>query len=502
MSFKLGLACVVAWAVSLCGAAFAASHTDVIDLSLKHQEIDNFGASDCWTMQKIGAWSDASKNRIADLLFTTDKGIGLSLWRFNIGGGITNNIRNPWRTVETFDAGEENGARTYDWSRQANERWFARAAKARGVPYLLGFANSPPKSMTRNGLTNHGNDTTSSTNLKPGMEKPYAQYLCDILEHFRNAPESERLVFDYISPVNEPTVAWETRNGQEGSRAGNADIRRMMLALHDELTSRKLPVKIRGMETNTLPSLWSLDNDASRKYGTPFGDYLKEFIADPQMRTVFDNVMCYHDYSSFEGPNVERHHRRLGEEMARYPGTKLWMSEICILHNRRDLGMDMALDVAKLIHADLVLSGASAWHWWLAVSNGDYKDGLLYTNWRRPGDEESIIESKTFWAMGNWSRFVRPGFVRVDLAGGGHAFDGLLGSAYMDPKTGKVVLVYVNVSNESQEVMWESKAAGGAPWPKSFGMWVTSDARNLERTAAVNTGATIPPRSVVSFVSE
>src|SRR5262245_41486366 len=78
----------------------AAEHADVIDLSQQFQVIDNFVASDCWTMQRVGGWSDASKNRIADLLFSTDRGIGLSLWRFNIGGGINHaSINNPWRTA-------------------------------------------------------------------------------------------------------------------------------------------------------------------------------------------------------------------------------------------------------------------------------------------------------------------------------------------------------------------------------------------------------------------
>ncbi len=478
----------------------AVDHNDVIDLGRKHQEIDNFGASDAWTMQKIGAWSDASKNKVADLLFSVDKGIGLSLWRFNIGGGNTpHNIRHPWRSVETFDVNEGR----YDWSKQANELWFARAARDRGVPYLLGFVNSPPQRMTKNGLTNSGTDKQSTTNLKEGMEKPFAMFLCDIVEHFQSLPEKDRLIFNYLSPINEPAVAWEVGNNQEGNRADNDDIKRVLRALHDEIARRKLDVKVRALESNSVRHLWELAAKESRQWGAPYGDYLKVFCGDPNILPLLDGVFCYHDYSSFSGPSVEADHARLGQEIVQYPNVKLWMSEICILRSRRDLGMNMALDVAKLIHADLVLSGASAWHWWLAMSESDYKDGLLYTNWRRSGDEESIIESKTLWAMGNFSRFIRPGFVRVDLAGDHHAFDGLLGSAYMDPRTGKLVLVYVNLAAEPQKVTWTLKKDAAA-LPQRFVPWLTSAEEDLKAHPALDIakGFEVPARSVVTFVSE
>lgn len=37
----------------------------------------------------------------------------------------------------------------------------------------------------------------------------------------------------------------------------------------------------------------------------------------------------------------------------------------------------------------------------------------LYTDWERPGDPETIIRSRIFWVLGQYSRFVRPGAVRV-----------------------------------------------------------------------------------------
>lgn len=72
------------------------------------QTMDYFGASDCWSMQFIGLWPQEKQNQVADWLFSTEnhengqpKGIGLSLWRFNVGAGSAeqgeaSQIASPW----------------------------------------------------------------------------------------------------------------------------------------------------------------------------------------------------------------------------------------------------------------------------------------------------------------------------------------------------------------------------------------------------------------------
>jgi O-glycosyl hydrolase len=465
---------------------------DVIDTSIHHQIIENFGASDAWTMKLLGNWSEANKNKLADLLFSTDRGIGLSLWRFNIGGGINHqSIDNPMRTVETFEVSEGK----YDWTRQAGERWFANAARLRGVPYLLGFVNSPPGRMTRNGLTNSGDDEQYSTNLKPGFEGQYAAYLCDIVQHFAGETDPhQHLQFDYLSPVNEPQIDW-ARGSQEGNHAGNQDIKNILLALHSEIEKRNMTVKIRAPESNSVAGLWKEDRNDTKKWKTPFGDYFDAFLRDPAIASLLDHTICYHDYDCAFGPSVEPTHRELGEHLAKFPDAKIWMSEVCILSRKRDLGMPMALEVARLIHADLALGNASAWEWWLAVSTGNYKDGLLYTDYRKPGDPESIILSKTFWALGNFSRFVRPGMIRVDFKGDQHESDGVLGSAYAGLT--KLVLVYVNSSKQPQSVKWRFTRAA----PPSFMPYTTSVDQDLVagKSIASDAGYELPPESIVTF---
>lgn len=60
------------------------------------QTMDHFSASDAWSMHIIGKWPQEKQDQVADWLFSTDndangkpKGIGLSLWRFNVGAGST-----------------------------------------------------------------------------------------------------------------------------------------------------------------------------------------------------------------------------------------------------------------------------------------------------------------------------------------------------------------------------------------------------------------------------
>src|SRR5690606_32029489 len=104
-----------------------------VDLGSTRQTIHSFRASDCWTAMFIGKWTDKNKkDRIADLLFSTDtledgspEGIGLSLWRFNIGAGSfeqgdESNITTDWRREESFQLADG----SYDWSKQAGQQWF------------------------------------------------------------------------------------------------------------------------------------------------------------------------------------------------------------------------------------------------------------------------------------------------------------------------------------------------------------------------------------------
>ena len=291
-------------------------HHDLIRLDSEYQTIENFSASDCWSMQRLGTWSLPNRNRVADLLFSQTGGIGLSCWRFNIGGGITDKINNPWRTAETCEIAEGK----YDWTRQDPERWFLGAAKARGVPQFLAFVNSPPGRMTRTGIT-YGQRGTDTTNLKPGFEGQFARYLVDTLEHFRTNPDkTERIAFDYISPVNEPNVEWNGLS-QEGCRASNDDCKAMLRALDAELKKRKCPTEIAGIEVSGLAPLYSVVDRMSKTYNAKYGDYVDDFLGDRIINSTLNHRLSYHDYGSdlVKGQLVENR-QAARKKFDQYPG--------------------------------------------------------------------------------------------------------------------------------------------------------------------------------------
>ena len=387
MPFPLKLSAVApAFAVLLATAGPARSQAPAtvtvrIDAAKTHQTIANFAASDAWAGQFVGNWPTAKKEAIADLLFSPEKGIGLSMWRFNIGAGsaeqgAASGIKDEWRRAESFLT----PAGTYDWSRQAGQVWFLEAAKKRGVTQFLGFLNSPPVALTRNGKAYA---TAKQPNLAPEKFGPLADYCVRVLEGIR---QKTGITFAYLSPVNEPQWDWSD-GGQEGTPFQNTDIAGIAKALSAKLAASKLPTQLLITEAGKLDYLFS----AADKPGQ--GDQIGAFFGDKAAPTYLGAtprvapIIAGHSYfttSPYAQAVATR--QQLAAKVASVPKLGFWQSEYCILGDNageinggpRDLGMKPALYLARTIHADLAVANAAAWQWWLAISPYDYKDGLVY----------------------------------------------------------------------------------------------------------------------------
>jgi hypothetical protein len=156
--------------------------------------------------------------------------------------------------------------------------------------------------------------------------------------------------------------------------------------------------------------------------------------------------------------------------------------------------------IAGIIHSDLVDAHASTWHWWIAVSPYDYEDGLLYID--RDTLSGTVRDSKMLWALGHYSRFVRPGMRRigVDIAGPGvDSLDAeLLVSAYRDPRTTRAVTVLVNRATTARPVR-----LGIRPGRTARLYLTTSETGvNMKAMGPVRLDAplSLPPRSLATVV--
>ena len=474
----------------------------------QRQTIDGFGASDAWSMWQIGCWDDSLQTKVADWLFSQDKGIGLSIWRFNAGAG----------SASQGDSAQINrDTRTEYFDRQKGQRRFLQLAKERGVPTFLAFFNSPPVHLTQNGLaTNTGRGGT--LNLRPDAYDDFAVYMADMMAR---AKKEDGIEFDYISPVNEPDGHWNWLGPkQEGTPATNREIARVARLLSTELLKRQLDTKIIINESSDLRCMLGV-YEADWQRGNEIQCFWNPDSADTYVGNLpnIAHIHAGHSYwtntpvltpahPDYATTGLYGYRRRLADALSKV-GIDFWMSELCIMSNDEeihggggfDFSMEVALYVARVIHYDLTVANARSWQWWRAAG-GDYKDGLLrmYVKGERLGrgkgrvETNDVRDSKLLWTLGNFSRFVRPGAVRLEVKGDMSA-DGLMLSAYRNAN-GKRVIVAINYSDHPRDI--RINAAG-----KQAAAYRTSDTpgEDLKYIGKVNLKkTTLPARSVTTFV--
>lgn len=506
--------------------------TITTDINTQYQEMDGFGASDAWRCQMIGVnWPREKREQIADLLFSQDtlqngnpKGVGLSIWRFNIGAGSAEQgsasyISDSWRRSECFLNADE----TYNWDKQKGQQWFLQAAKARRVEKILGFTNSPPVYYTNNGYALSPGGW--HINLKDGYYEKYANFLATVAAHF----SSQGIPIDYISPFNEPQWNWNagTNNwaGQEGTPAANSEIATLVRALSQKITDKGISTEIAMGEAGEITYLYN-NSDAYR--GNQIADFFTpssaNYIGD---QTNLERLISSHSYYTVwpVSDMISMRESVHSKILSTMPALKYWQTEYCILEStnddladgwNRDLTMSTALYVARLIHYDIIKAYASSWQWWTAISRSDYKDGLIYlddgtNNGTRDAasnpdyckNDGYIRESKLLWALGNYSLFIRPGMKRVLISSPDitpNQAHGLLISAYIDPNQSRLVAVLINYSSGSHTIAMNLKSS--TLQNNTIKLYTTSEDKNLARTKGVDPqNIVLPANSITTFTA-
>jgi O-glycosyl hydrolase len=168
--------------------------------------------------------------------------------------------------------------------------------------------------------------------------------------------------------------------------------------------------------------------------------------------------------------------------LARSLGKRIWMTEYLV----NDQTIAEAVNTAAQISDCLTTGNMSAYIWWKTIGNAN---GLL--------DAAGVPQRRGF-VMGQFSRFVRPGAIRIDVS----ANTSPLGiSAFKDPVTGRFAIVVVNNTTLSET----QKFNLGGTTISTVSPWMTSATQSLEQQSPliVSNGAftyEIPSQSVITFV--
>lgn len=188
-----------------------------------------------------------------------------------------------------------------------------------------------------------------------------------------------------------------------------------------------------------------------------FRRVLSDPILDDSLATANLDILAGHIY---------------GGGLARYPlaeekGKEVWMTEHLSGEGSQANDWSWALPVGKEIN-DVMQAGMSAYVWWYIVRfYGPISDGE-----RNSGAKGSA--TKKGYVMSQFSRFIRPGYHRVDSKSWPTTGNVSI-TAYKDSSSSRVVLVAVNTGSSSLEVAF--RIENGAV--NSFSTYTTSAAKNV-----------------------
>jgi len=454
-------------------SAAPAAVTLTVDTQRPAQQLLGFGASGCWWTQDVGGWPDAPRREMMRLLYDKKDGIGLTIYRHNLGAdtyydttiGKAGSLRRTESMLDTKTG-------LFDWSRDANARRMMRDAVDAGAEQVILFVNSPPVSMTVNG---HGRCTKNpegkppASNLAPGRYADFAAYLGEITEHFLRV---DKLPVVAVSPINEPGHPWD-KDKQEGCFYTPQQAAGVLKAVLAEFKRRGLPVRIEPTESESWKAALAYYEAINREPDLPLTDY------------------CVHSYAS--GPDSKQKLRAWFDK--NLAGARLHMSEWCEMQQKP--GGDArfmangALQMARVMIEDLTIGRASTWQYWRIGGVFKSHDGLIYYD----STTHKFEPTKLYWVLGQFSRYMTKGSVVLPVTAQAPA-DQFRAMAARLPD-GRVAVVCVNLSEKA--IPLDIKFPKNEPWRQQLRTFTDDKHNNTNANAAADAN-TLPAKSVVTAI--
>ena len=423
-----------------------------VQLNTTHQTIAGFGINNNWAPALTAA--------VADSLFDSTKGLGLSILRIGMGQ----------------DGYAFNGSSWND----------IKLAQARGLKYVIGSAWTPPAGWKTNGSENDGGFL---------LPQYYGQWSDRLAAFAAKVKAGSGMDLYAMSLGNEPDFAScgnvEPCNGSYPTTL----MRDTGMVSFIKLAGPKFhalnpPVKVMAPEASEWLHVWS---DSSACCSVPSG----RPSSNPLGGQGYDyGHAMYRDATAWAQLDILGVHQYDSQIAVPWPSDVLttkpvWQTEMSGVMYWPEQGPSSDINngvvVAGWIHSALTVGEASAWlYWWYSTTSDN--EGLVL---------QAGSTTKRYYTLGNYSKFVRPGSVRVEVTGSIPA--NVLLSAYKG--NGKVVIVAINKNAATASVPITISGGTGT----SLTPYLTSASASLAaQTAVPVTGgsftAALPATSVTTFV--
>jgi glucuronoarabinoxylan endo-1,4-beta-xylanase len=311
---------------------------------------------------------------------------------------------------------------------------------------------SPPSSSKDNNNVNNGG------HLNTSAYESWSSTLAAFPAYFK---QQSGVDLWGTSAQNEPDFVASYQSCIYSAAQMNAFIK----VLGPKLQALDPPVHLIAAEPDVWSHTWN--------NGDQFGNAIN---GDATVSSLVD-IIATHDYGSNVNsttrpspPASNTHH--------------VWETEITYTNGA---AIGAGLDLARGIYAAITSGGVSGWHYWWTQA---FMDGGNATN-----------PPKRVYTMGNFSKFVRPGYVRVGISGAPSSVQIV---PFMSPTDGTLAIVALNSGTSAQQV---SFFVSGSAWPSTVTPYVTSASSNLAAGTAVSVSGgrfsgSLAAQSVTTFVGK
>ncbi len=462
---------IIAASVGLIGVVAASpahaqgTATATISGATTYQDISGFGASEAFYQANFLMGDRRSvQNKALKLLYSTKTGAGLTILRNDIGS------TSEFATIEPTAPASPSATPTYQaLGNDLGQEWLATTIQHKyGVNQFFADAWSAPPFMKTNDSDVNGGTlcgVPGATCASGDWQQAYANYLVQYVKDYA----ADGIKLQYLGFENEANFAPSGYSGMiltPAQTASFADVLGPTLAAS-------------GLSTQ-------LECCAAEGWDYA-ADYASAIEADP-VASSYVKLFTSHGYTAPPASPL--------------PGwtNPVWETEWSTF-DKWDTAWDDGTDASGLtwaqnIYTGLTSANLSAFLYWWATST----HSIL-------GDNESLIQvngstvtpSGRLWAFANYSRFIRPGAVRIAAT----TADSALDLTAFKNANGSVAVVALNTAT-SPVVVSFSLADTGIPSSAKATPYLTDATNDTAKQKKIKaTGgsfsATLPARSLVTF---